>query len=94
MHGRTDANIACVSSGGRRLIHVQTVDRPVSIGECSGVLSHVVIAGIGEGGAVGTILPDFSGPVSAKVCIEDNLHTLKMAWDIACSLIPRDWFFP
>ena len=71
MHGRTDTNIACVSNGGSRLIHVQTVDRPVSIGECSGVLSHVVIAGISEGGAVGTILPDFSGPVSAKVCIED-----------------------
>ena len=48
MHGRTDTNNACVSGGGRRLIHVQTVDRPVSIGECSRVLFHVVIAGIGE----------------------------------------------
>ena len=71
MHGRTGTHNACVSSGGGRLIHIQTVDRPVSIGECSGILLHIVIAGIGEGGAVGTILPDFAGPVSAKVCIED-----------------------
>ena len=71
MHGRTGDKRACVSSGGIRLIHVQAVDRPVSIGECSGVFLHVVIAGIGEGGAVGTRRPGLSGPVSAKVCIED-----------------------
>ena len=48
MHSRTDTDIACVSSRGSRLVHIQTIDRPVSIGECSGVLLHVVIAGIGE----------------------------------------------
>ena len=69
--GRTDTNIACVSNGGGRLIYIQTVDRPESICECSGVMLHVVIAGIREGGAVGAILPDLSSPVAAKVCIED-----------------------
>lgn len=71
MTGRTHTSNACVSNGGGRLIHFQTVDRPVRIGECSGVMLHVVIAGIGEGGAVGAILPNLASPVSAKVCIED-----------------------
>ena len=85
MHGRADTSIACVSSGGGRLVHIQTVDRPEGIGECSGVLLHVVIAGIGEGGAIGTILPDFSGPVSAKVCIEDlRVDALTLDLVLAC----------
>ena len=35
------------------------------------MLLHVIIAGIGEGGAVGTCAPHISGPNAAEVCVKD-----------------------
>lgn len=53
------------------LIDFHTLDRPESVFESRGVVLHVIIAGVGEGGAVGTCVPLCSGPVAAEVCIED-----------------------
>ncbi len=58
-------------NGAVRLIHVQAVDGPEGVFEGRGVVLHVVVAGVGEGGTVGAGGPGAAGPVAAEVGVED-----------------------
>lgn len=54
-----------------RLIDIQAVDQPESVCESRRVVLHIIVAGVGEGGAIGAGAPNSSGPVAAEVCVED-----------------------
>lgn len=71
MPSGTDGNLTYRCNVAIRLIDFETIDRPVGVRESRGVVLHVIVAGIGEGGAVGAGAPNGSGPVATEVCVED-----------------------
>ena len=73
-----EGNVTYSSGVAVGLIDIQTVDEPKSVCESRGVVLHVVVAGVGEGRAVGAGVPSTSGPVAAEVCVEDLVFSLSV----------------
>ena len=71
MPSRIDSHFTYSRNVAIGLIDIQTVDQPISACESRRVVLDVIVAAVGEGGAVRTSAPNSSGPVAAEICIED-----------------------
>ena len=65
------------------LIHLERVDRPIRVPECSRVIVNVILAAACERGTCAVLTPDVPGPVTAKSGVEDDMVVFEMLIDVA-----------